>query len=170
MGCKVPGAWWCSVLSFLPRTIFPPVLLLPSPATPPRPRTRPLPDPARPVTSASSLQSQRLPQTALVSTRWCLPERVFPRGEFLENGMGLGRARGLDYSPGIALVFFMTPSWMLPNSGPQFPHCLGLMGGETEPQRGEVTSQGLQSGVLERQVLESDRLEFEASLGHLPAV
>lgn len=80
LACKVPGAWRCSVLPFLPRMIFLPAPLPPSPATPPHPRMHPHPGPARPVTSASSPPSQRLPRTVLVSAHWCLTEQVSSLG------------------------------------------------------------------------------------------
>lgn len=72
----------------------------------------------------------------------CLPGQVS-----LEGG-AVGEAGGWDSSPGFAA----TPSWTLPDSGPWFPHCFGLMGGETEAQRGEVTSRGRQPRAPEGQL------------------
>lgn len=121
---------------------FLPAPLPPSPATPPRPRMRPPPGPARPVICASLLPSQHLPRTVLASTR-CACQGRCPWG-----GGAVGEAGGWDSSPGFA----STPSWTLPDSGPWFPHCLGLMGGETEAQRGEVTSRGRQPRAPEGQL------------------
>lgn len=72
----------------------------------------------------------------------CLP------GQVSLGGGAVGEAGGWDSSPGFA----STPSWTLPDSGPWFPHCLGLMGGETEAQRGEVTSRGRQPRAPEGQL------------------
>lgn len=166
LACKVPGAWRCSVLPFLPRMIFLPAPLPPSPATPPRPRMRPHPGPARPVTSASSLPSQRLPRTVLVSAHWCLPEQVSSLGGGFYKVVGGEGGRRLDASPSIASILFMTLSWMLPHSGPWF---LLVFVGKVGKLRPGLT-QGLQPSALERQALEPERLGFEASLGHWPAV
>lgn len=74
--------------------------------------------------------------------------------------------RRLDASPSIALILFMTLSWTLPHSGPWF---LLVFVGKVGKQRPGLT-QGLQPSALERQALEPERLGFEASLGHWPAV